>query len=148
MVSTGSPRRRNERASPESVGAMVNPAFAMSRALAAGIHPAVISYILGTSNTLPFIPPANTANHSALPIHQMAPIYSQVTYDTTYHTNHLGQFGSPNTNSEDGASSGHFQYQPGNYQAYSVPGPVMYPPPTDESTMSVATVRANLLWES
>lgn len=148
MVSTGSPRRRNERASPESVGGMVNPALAMSRALAAGIHPAVTSYILGTSNTLPFIPPANSTTHSALPIHQMAPIYPQVTYDTPYHTNQFGQFGSPNTNSEDGASNGHYQYPPVNYQAYSLPGSVIYPPPTEESIMSVPAVRTNLQWET
>lgn len=121
MVSTGSPRRRNETASPEAMGGTMNSTTAMSRALAVGIHPNLVSYIFSGVNGGPAFnhAAAMTAQPSMAPP-QVAPMYAQVPYDAAYYSQ-FGAYGSPARNTEGEASTAQYQYPPNPPYNYTMP---------------------------
>lgn len=143
MVSTGSPRRRNETASPESMGGTMNSTLAMSRALAVGIHPNLVSYIFSG------IDGGSTYNHATavtaqanMAPPQMAPVYAQVPYDATYY-NQFGTYGSPARNTEGETSNAHYQYPPNPPYNYTMPTSFAYAN-NDADAASQVAVRGDL----
>lgn len=143
MMSTGSPRRRNETASPESMGGTMNSTLAMSRALAVGIHPNLVSYIFSG------IDGGSTYNHATavtaqanMAPPQMAPVYAQVPYDATYY-NQFGTYGSPARNTEGETSNAHYQYPPNPPYNYTMPTSFAYAN-NDADAASQVAVRGDL----
>ena len=128
MVSSGSPRRRTGAASPESMGGMVNPSLAVGRALASGIHPALVSFIFsGVTGTQQFNPSTNMTTQSNIPPPTVAPpVFSQVSYDAPYYHGQFGPYGSPTTQGEAESSGGHYQYPPVGFAPYTVIPSYMY----------------------
>ncbi|MCJ1403889.1 hypothetical protein MMC11_007112 [Xylographa trunciseda] len=128
VVSSGSPRRRTELASPESMGGMVNSNLAVGRALASGIHPTLVSFIFsGVTGTQQISPSINITTQSSVPPPAAAPpVFSQVPYDAPYYHAQFGPYGSPNTQGEAEGSSGHFQYPPITFAPYTMLPSYMY----------------------
>ncbi|MCJ1396270.1 hypothetical protein MMC18_009159 [Xylographa bjoerkii] len=136
MVSSGSPRRRTGAASPESMGGMVNPNLAVGRALASGIHPALVSFIFsGVTGTQQFAPSTTMTTQSSITLPTVAPpVFSQVPYDAPYYHAQFGPYGSPATQGEAESSSGPFQYSPVAFAPYTMLPSYMYHQPTADVT--------------
>ncbi|MCJ1288114.1 hypothetical protein MMC26_007469 [Xylographa opegraphella] len=128
MVSSGSPRRRTGAASPDSLGGMVNPSHAVGRALASGIHPALVSFIFsGVTGPQQFSPTTTMTNQGGIPPPIVAPpVFSQFPYDPTYYHTQFGPFGSPVTPGEAEISGGHFQYPSIGFAPYTMLPSYMY----------------------
>ncbi|MCJ1435696.1 hypothetical protein MMC27_005071 [Xylographa pallens] len=128
MVSSGSPRRRNGAASPESMGGIVNPSLAVGRALASGIHPALVSFIFsGVTGTQQFSPSTTMTTQSNIPPPIVAPpVFSQVPYDAPYYHGQFSPYGSPTTQGEAESSGGHYQYPPVGFAPYTMLPSYMY----------------------
>ncbi|MCJ1386787.1 hypothetical protein MMC17_009914 [Xylographa soralifera] len=128
MVSSGSPRRRTGAVSPESMGGMVNPSLAVGRALASGIHPALVSFIFtGLTGTQQFSPSTAMTTQPSIPPPIVAPpVFSQVPYDAPYYHAQFGPYGSPTAQGEAESSGGHYQYSPVGFAPYTMLPSYMY----------------------
>ena len=128
MVSSGSPRRRTGAGSPESMSGMVNPSLAVGRALASGIHPALVSFIFsGVTGTQQFSPSTTMTTQSSIPSSIVAPpLFPQASYDAPYYHAQFGPYGSATTPGEAASSGGHFQYPPVGFAPYTMLPPYMY----------------------
>ena len=128
MVSSGSPRRRTGAVSPEQMGGMVNPSLAVGRALASGIHPALVSFIFsGVTGTQQFSPSSTITTQPSIPPPMAPPpIFSQVPYESPYYPAQFGPYGSPTTQGEAECSGGHFQYPPVAFAPYTMLPSYMY----------------------
>ena len=145
MPSAGSPRRRKASASPETLGGMMNSTLAMGRALAAGVHPAVVSFIFASPNApQTFSPSSSLGSHTAVmaPAYAQAPLYAQVPYDSSYHSAQYGPYGLPTAPAEVEGTHNYYQYPPVAYHSYPVLPPYVYSQPNEDA--SSATVRGDL----
>ena len=134
MVSAGSPRRRAGTSSPDSMGGMVNSNVAMGRALASGVHPAVVSFIFSnTTSAQNFSAPTTMATQTNMaPQPIVAPVYAQVPYEAAYYPTQYGTYSSPAAQSEVEMPSGQYQYPPLTYHPYQVLPPYIYPQPSSD----------------
>ena len=143
MVSTGSPRRRNETTSSEFMGGTMNSTLAMSRALAVGVHPNLVSYIFSGINGGSSHNHANTMTaQPTMTPPQMAPVYAQVPYEATYY-NQFGAYGSPARTIEGETSNVHYQYPPNPPYNYTMPTTFAYAD-NDADAVSQEAVRGDL----
>ena len=148
MPSAGSPRRRGASASPETLGGMINSTLAMGRALAAGVHPAVVAFIFAAPNAQQsFNSSSRTGAQSAAgpSSFEQAPLYAQMPFESPYYQAHYGPYGSPPGQTEADGSHGHYQYPPVSYHAYPVLAPYVYSQTgADAHEASATVVRGDL----
>lgn len=104
----------------------MNSTLAMSRALAAGIHPNMVSYIFsGINGGTPYNHPAAMAAQASMAPPQMAPVYAQVPYEAAYYSQ-FGAYGSSVRNAEGETSTAHYQYPPNPPYHYTMPTSFAY----------------------
>ena len=148
MPSAGSPRRRNASASPETLGGMMNSTLAMGRALAAGVHPAVVSFIFASPNTPPTFNASSrigTQSPMVPPTFGQATLYAQVPFDSSYYPAQYGPYGSSTAPTEGEGTHNHYQYPPVAYHTYPMLPPYVYSQPNEDAhEASSATVRGDL----
>ncbi|MCJ1473431.1 hypothetical protein MMC13_002082 [Lambiella insularis] len=129
-VSAGSPRRHTGAASSESMDSINSYSLAVSRAFAAGVHPAVVSFIFSGATAAQNSNPASVSAHTAIPAPNMAiPAYPPVSYDASHYHTQIGSYGTPTAQSEAEVSNCQYQYPQMTFHPYTTHPSYMAPQP-------------------